>query len=362
MYPAARRPMATRRRVPDQLQSGRLLSRRRHGGFTLVEMLVVITIIGILAGLAVPVVFNAIRTARNAAILVEMANIENAIEQYKSKYGDYPVDCTEKASTFSFNFSSPVSPTNVPWARRIGGRHLRKISRRATNDFSDGRTNGANGKYTTAMITDLVNKYGAGNVTVTDQTIILDQIDPAEALVFCLRGYSKNVAFPWTGPGGPINFSPTANRTQIFEFEEDRLVDSDFDGFPHYVPPHGPPVPYVYFDARTYNYPNAFYDPSASMVSRGAGISRAYLSEATAKPLPVASATTIDYMNAKQFQLLCAGLDGDYGGGFTTIAQRKSYPNGSTTNAALNIITYSREDNDNISNFSGDIFENKFED
>ncbi len=346
MYPAARR------RVPDQL-----LFRRRHGGFTLVEMLVVITIIGILAGLAVPVVFNAIRTARNAAILVEMANIENAIEQYKSKYGDYPVDFTEKAGTFSFNFSSPVTAVNVPWARRIGGRHLRKISRRATNDFSDGRTDGANGKYTNAMIADLVAKYGAGNVTVTNQTIILDQIDPAEALVFCLRGYSKNVAFPWTGPGGPINFSPTANRTQIFEFEGDRLVDSDFDGFPHYVPPHGPPVPYVYFDARTYDYTTAFYDPSASMVSRGAGISRAYLSEAT-----TSAAAGRNYMNAKQFQLLCAGLDGDYGGGFTSSASRKSYPNGATVNATLNIIKYSREDNDNISNFSGDIFENKFED
>ena len=77
--------VVARGRAPYLAPSG-----RRPAGFTLVEMLVVITIIGILAGLTVPVVFNAIRTARNAAIITEMAAIEKAVDG--RVFGDNPAN------------------------------------------------------------------------------------------------------------------------------------------------------------------------------------------------------------------------------------------------------------------------------
>src|SRR6478736_3831985 len=59
-------------------------------GFTLVEMLVVIAIIAILAALLLPAVMIAIRTARNAAIGLEVKQLDTAVEAYRLEKGDYP--------------------------------------------------------------------------------------------------------------------------------------------------------------------------------------------------------------------------------------------------------------------------------
>ena len=68
---------------------------RRHG-FTLVELLVVIVIIGILAAIITPVAFNALGNARNAAISLELSKLSAALEAYKNEYGSYPPDMTNR--------------------------------------------------------------------------------------------------------------------------------------------------------------------------------------------------------------------------------------------------------------------------
>ena len=65
--------------------------RPQHGAFTLVEMLVVIAIIAILAGILVPVVGRAKTKARIAAARVEMAGLETAIKSYKNDYNRWPL-------------------------------------------------------------------------------------------------------------------------------------------------------------------------------------------------------------------------------------------------------------------------------
>jgi prepilin-type N-terminal cleavage/methylation domain-containing protein len=64
----------------------------RRGAFTLVEMLVVITIIGILASLITGAVIAARRRARNAAIAIDLSNLDAACKAYKEKFGEYPPD------------------------------------------------------------------------------------------------------------------------------------------------------------------------------------------------------------------------------------------------------------------------------
>ncbi|HJO53998.1 MAG TPA: prepilin-type N-terminal cleavage/methylation domain-containing protein, partial [Verrucomicrobiota bacterium] len=59
-------------------------------GFTLVELLVVIVIIGILASLVVGLSGTASRKMRESRTRAELTAIGTAIESYKAKFGHYP--------------------------------------------------------------------------------------------------------------------------------------------------------------------------------------------------------------------------------------------------------------------------------
>ncbi len=65
--------------------------------FTLVELLVVITIIGILMALAVPAVGKALESARRTEALAFMVKLKTGLIQYQSEYRDFPLSITNSS-------------------------------------------------------------------------------------------------------------------------------------------------------------------------------------------------------------------------------------------------------------------------
>jgi len=62
----------------------------RRTGFTLIELLTVIAIIGVLAGILIPVIGSAKKTALKAKTKARYNNYATAAVQYKAEYGYYP--------------------------------------------------------------------------------------------------------------------------------------------------------------------------------------------------------------------------------------------------------------------------------
>jgi prepilin-type N-terminal cleavage/methylation domain-containing protein len=252
---------------------------RRRSAFTLVEMLVVIVIIAILAAAVVPAVFLALNKAREATIAMEVGNLQQALEQCKVDWGDYPPD-----------FATDTSP-----AAQID-------------------------RYLTGLY-----RYRRGDAP---PDLDLNNLDPAEALFFWLGGSAPpanpNSNGPRPHPGGlssdpakPV--SSVSKRTPRFDFDQTRLTDRDADGFLEYVPEHGMNTPYVYFHHRSYSSGPTWVDAT----NPESGTARPYGNDQQGR----------NFVKPDKFQLICAGQDGNFGqGGFCRYPSGLGYTDGDNDN------------------------------
>jgi len=76
--------------VPHSIRSNADHQNHLEQGFTLVELLIVIVILGVLAGIVVFAVGNLGNSAKTNACATEKATITTALEAYKTQTGVYP--------------------------------------------------------------------------------------------------------------------------------------------------------------------------------------------------------------------------------------------------------------------------------
>ena len=63
---------------------------RRRSGFTLVEIMVVVVIIGLLTGIVGPMVLNRLEEARRTTARTQINSFEQGLEMYRMHNGRYP--------------------------------------------------------------------------------------------------------------------------------------------------------------------------------------------------------------------------------------------------------------------------------
>jgi general secretion pathway protein G len=82
---------------------------RKCSGFTLIELLVVMAIIATLLSIVAPRYFNSIDKAREAVLRQDLGVMRNAIDQFYSDTGKYPMDLMELVDK-GYLRSVPVDP------------------------------------------------------------------------------------------------------------------------------------------------------------------------------------------------------------------------------------------------------------
>jgi general secretion pathway protein G len=92
---------------------------RRQAGVTLIEMLVVVTIIALFAALVAPSMFKQTDKARVTAARVQLRNFVGAVGQYKLDVGVFPtteqgLQALRAAPSGVQNWQGPYLPQEVP--------------------------------------------------------------------------------------------------------------------------------------------------------------------------------------------------------------------------------------------------------
>lgn len=166
----------------------RSIRRQVAHAFTLVELLVVVSIIGLLAAIVTSAVMQAIGTANNTAVAVEMGSIGQTFELVKTDFGSYP-----PSRLFGDEFTNYLQRKFTHYDISLIAGDMDKIFKTFDSGYS----------------------YG------------IDAPDSDRAVVFWLVGFSGDPEDPLRGHAERMLGTKTSNKP-YYEFDKERLQDGTY--------------------------------------------------------------------------------------------------------------------------------------
>jgi len=144
------------------LTSSRKFPKAKSNSFTLVELLVVISIIGLLAGLGLPAINGAMKAGKRAEVAAMAESIKTAVNAFYAEYSAYPSTATRTDA----NFLALMTTTNSTGASAANYRGIAflEVAPKFTNSTGLVTPKGflAGGKQTNFFI--LIDASGLGYV------------------------------------------------------------------------------------------------------------------------------------------------------------------------------------------------------
>lgn len=280
-------------------------------GFTLVEILVAITVIAILAGMLIVGVFPALNRAKETAIQVELSTLERAVEDFKLKFGVYPPSFARIK-----NADQMLVELN-----RINRNHRE-------GDFYQGQQ-----RYVDIW---------------WDQVGRFIRPEEGEDLVFWLSGLCKNRQFPLTNgqtgvvPSAFENDAEGIEREVFANFKKKQLFREGNPKVAGYSQTPNVAAPYLYLDAGSYlpalaNSQSPRFAPYWRWIAPPGGDAMSPVEP----NLNQINAGAVIFENPKTFQLVAPGINNLTGG-----------TGGDDFRMGGNVLRYSLQDADNFANFA----------
>lgn len=88
--------------------------KRSNKGFTLVELLIVMVILGLLSAIVAPRMFSKVSSAKVGTAKAQMQVITTALDSYRLDIGYYPENLNQLLSSDDASWDGPYFPQTIP--------------------------------------------------------------------------------------------------------------------------------------------------------------------------------------------------------------------------------------------------------